>query len=170
MQNSSHREESEVTTGPLRGPSVQLITRVKQVLTDRVEDGLSGSGMTSGQWRVLSHLSDHRGCTMSELATATSITGPTLTRVVDQLTASALTYRNVDPTDRRRVLAYLSSRGHSLVRKIRPRVLEVEAEAIAMLSLTEARELTRLLTRIADRDDWPLCLPLGPGNRAGKKR
>lgn len=148
VRNLSCPEEAEMATPRLQGLSIQLITRAKQVVKNRVEDGLSGSGITPDQWNVLSYLFDHRGCPMSELAAMSSLTGPTLTRVVDQLTASALTYRNVDPADRRRVLAYLSSRGRSLVCEVRPRVLVCEAEAIAVLSSTEAQELTRLLTRI----------------------
>jgi DNA-binding MarR family transcriptional regulator len=149
VQKSSQPREAEVATQRVQGVSIQLVKRTTQLIADRVEDALSGSRITPEQWRVLIHLYEHRGCTMSELATAASLTGPTLTRVVDQLTASALAYRNVDQMDRRRALAYLSSRGHSLVRKLHPRVLEAEAEAVAVLSSTDARELNRILGRIA---------------------
>ena len=148
MQKSSEPREPEEATLPVEGVSIQLVKRTTQFIAVRVEDALSGSGVTPEQWRVLIHLYEHRGCTMSELATAASLTGPTLTRVVDQLTASALAYRNVGPTDRRRILAYLSTRGSTLVRKLHPRVLEAEAEAVAALSPADARELNRLLGRI----------------------
>lgn len=151
VQKTSQPREAEVATQRVQGVSIQLVTRAAQLIADRVEDALSGSDITPEQWRVLIHLYERRGCAMSELATAASLTGPTLTRVVDRLTASALVYRNVDPTDRRRVLAHLSSRGRSLVRKLHPRVLEAEAEAVAALSSTDARELNRLLGRIANR-------------------
>lgn len=136
------------------GVSIQLVTRATQLIADRVGEALSDPGITPEQWRVLIHLYEHRGCTMSELATAASLTGPTLTRRVDQLTASALAYRNADPTDRRRVLVHLSTRGRSLVRKLHPRVLKAEAESVAALSSTETRELNRLLS-IAISDGRP---------------
>ncbi len=85
---------------------------------------------------------------MAELAAATNITGPTLTRVVDQLIESTLCYRNVDSADRRRVLAFLSKRGRSLVRELLPLIREAEAEMTSHLSPKESRELIRLLTQL----------------------
>ena len=153
---SSQSENAEVAVPRALGVSFQLAARAAHMLAEHVEDALAGSSITPDQWRVLIHLYEERGCTMSELAAAASLTGPTLTRLVDRLTTSALAYRNADPTDRRRVMVHLSSRGRSLVRRLHPRVLAAEAEAVAVLSSTDARELNRLLTRIAVGRDRPL--------------
>lgn len=139
---------SDGSTLPLDGPNIQLVSQASQLFAGRIERRLREHGISLDQWRVLSYLFDHTASPMAELAAATNITGPTLTRVVDQLIESALGYRNVDPADRRRVLAYLSKRGRSVVRELLPLIHEAEAEVTSHLSPKESRELIRLLAHL----------------------
>ncbi|WP_158251123.1 MarR family winged helix-turn-helix transcriptional regulator [Cryobacterium sp. Y11] len=139
---------SEGATLPVDGPNIQLVSQANQLLSGQIERRLREHGISLDQWRVLSYLFDHTASPMAELAAATNITGPTLTRVVDQLIESTLCYRNVDSADRRRVLAFLSKRGRSLVRELLPLIREAEAEMTSHLSPKESRELIRLLTQL----------------------
>jgi DNA-binding MarR family transcriptional regulator len=125
---------------------LDLIARAGEAVAHRVEDALRGAHMSVEQWRVMAHLYEHGGCTMSELSLAAGLTGATLTRMVDRLTTSALAHRNPDPTDRRRVLVHLSRRGRSQVRQLWPKVQR--AEEAAGLAGAEAAELNRLLERM----------------------
>lgn len=128
--------------------TVELLARADHVVTERVDTALRGSGVTADQWRVMIHLYEARGCTMSDLAEASSLTGSTVSRTVDRLTTSALAHRNVDPTDRRRVLVHLSRRGRTVVRQLLPEVRAAEAGALSGLSDHEQTELRRLLARV----------------------
>lgn len=86
---------------------------------------------------------------MSDLGQATSISGPTLSRVVDKLVTHALVYRNVDAGDRRRVLVHAAKRGQTMVERLLPEVEAAERYALAPLSAREAQTLRTLLARIA---------------------
>lgn len=85
---------------------------------------------------------------MSELSAALGISGPTLTRVVDVLTQKVLTYRNVDPVDRRRVLVYLTTRGRALAEVLHPEVKSAEKQLLVGLAVDEVAALARLLEHV----------------------
>lgn len=135
--------------GSVTGVDAWLLTLIADSTNDRISAALASDGVSVDQWRVLEYLAFDGPCTMSRLAAATSINGATLTRLTDQLVTRALVYRMADDHDRRRVLVHLSDRGRKKTRRIRPRVLEAEAEATAELTSEERDQLTRLLRRMA---------------------
>ena len=137
----------ETSGGPL--PHVDLLRQVASGLTSRVEEILVGSDLTLDQWRVLQTLADLGPLSMSDLSGRTRISGPTVTRIVDRLVERSLLYRNVDATDRRRVLVHAAERGQALCRSLAPRMSEAERDGLAALSESEARTLRRLLERLA---------------------
>lgn len=128
---------------------VDLLRQAADGLASRIEEILAGAGLTVDQWRVLSTLNDHGALSMSELSSRTRITGPTVTRAVDRLVERALLYRNVDPTDRRRVLVLPAERGKAVCRSLGPPIAEAEQAGLSALSAAEARMLRRLLERLA---------------------
>lgn len=141
---------NDIAPGRLRTRvRLDLLARADDELTRRVAEALRSTGVSVDQWRVMAHLYEHGGCTMSELSFASGLTGATLTRMVDRLTTSAHAHRNPDPTDRRRVLVHLSKRGRAQVRQLMPRVQAAE-ESIA-LGDSDAAELNRLLELVVHR-------------------
>lgn len=128
---------------------VDLLRRATAGLAQRVEEILTEANLTLDQWRVLRVLIECGPLSMSDLASRAHITGPTLTRIVDRLVERALLYRNVDATDRRRVLVHASDRGRSLQRSLAPRIADAERDGLAPLSDAETRTLRRLLERLA---------------------
>lgn len=130
-------------------PHVDLLRRAAAGLTGRVEQVLGDADLTLDQWRVLWTLTERGPLSMSDLAALTRITGPTVTRVVDRLVERSLLYRNVDATDRRRVLVHVAERGDALCRSLAPQLAEGERDALAPLSDAETRTLRRLLERLA---------------------
>lgn len=129
----------------MREPLTRALTRAVRAVTSRVEDVLRPEGLSLDQWLVLEALAEEHGQAMAELAARTSVTGPTLTRVVDKLVSTATVYREVDPDDRRRVRVYLSPRGRSLHKRVAVKVAEVEHD---LLGETGSRTLD-LLYRLA---------------------
>lgn len=125
------------------------LARAATRLTAETGRALAGTGLTVDQWRVLDYLAAADGAAMSDIAAATVITGPTLTRAVDRLVDRALVYRSLDHADRRRVLVRMSERGAELHRELAPRVADVLAEALRGLDAEEAALLRVLLDRLA---------------------
>ncbi|NED96718.1 MarR family transcriptional regulator [Phytoactinopolyspora alkaliphila] len=124
------------------------MARVTARLAAAVDSVLVEAGLTLDQWRVLTYLRGHDGATMSELSGVLSVTGPTLTRVVDRLTTAALAHRNIDPGDRRRVLVQLAPRGRALVTELRPRVAEAESRVLGAVPGPERADLADALRRM----------------------
>ena len=127
-----------------------LLDRAAVRVSSAVQKVLRGSGLTLERWRILDLLSDREGMTMSEIASAVVVTGPTLTRIVDDLATKALVHREVDVHDRRRVLVHLTPRGQRLRRSLRPAVVEAEAAALSALTDDQRSTLSALLARLAD--------------------
>ena len=128
---------------------VDLLRRATAGLSQRVEGIVTAADLTLDNWRVLHALAECGPLSMSDLASRTRITGPTLTRIVDRLVERALLYRNVDAADRRRVLVHVADRGRTLHRSLAPRIAAAEREGLAPLSEDEALTLRRLLERLA---------------------
>ncbi len=110
--------------------------------TSLVERVVKPEGLTVDQWLTLEALADAGPLTMSDLASRTMVTGPTLTRVIDRLVATALAYREVDAYDRRRVLVHLSTRGRSAYQRVSAGLTDIEDDVLAQLA-----EVTTTLVR-----------------------
>lgn len=129
--------------------AVDLLDAVAVSFRARAESELRAHDVTYDQWRVLQTLVVGGAQSMRQLRENVRVTGPTLTRVVDRMAETALVYRNVDATDRRRVVVHVSDRGRALHNALQPQLRRLEREALAPLSATEADLLGRLLERLA---------------------
>jgi DNA-binding MarR family transcriptional regulator len=125
-----------------------LLDRAAGRVSSAVQKVLRDSGVTLEKWRILDLLAERGGMTMSEIASAVVVTGPTLTRIVDDLATKALVHREVDVHDRRRVLVHATARGQRLRASLRPAVLEAEAAALSALTEDQRSTLSALLTRL----------------------
>ncbi|WP_394824942.1 MarR family winged helix-turn-helix transcriptional regulator [Pendulispora albinea] len=105
---------------------LRALTRAARTIAVHVEPVLRTEGLTLDQWLVIDALASARGLAMTDLGAATLVTGPTLTRVVDRLILTAVAYREVDATDRRRVRVYLGPRGHATHRRVGAKLAELE--------------------------------------------
>ena len=102
-------------------------------------------GLTVDRWRMLELLVARGPLSMAVLSEELSLTGPTASRVADRLVSEALAYRNVDPTDRRRVVLQVSKRGRTLHGQLAPEVEEAQARAFHLLTESEQAEFASLL-------------------------
>ena len=145
MANTRRGAESNDTAPPL----VRLLGQVERRVSRQLESTLAREKLTVDQWRVLDLLSEGPGRTMSQIASATGVPGPTLTKIVDKLVDAAAVYRLVDPRDRRRVLAFISESGQILHERLGPDVAVAETAALTVLG-DDAALLTALLARLAE--------------------
>lgn len=141
---------------------------------------LKGHDTSPEQWRVLNLLADGAGHSMTEIAHSTFVASPTLTRLIDRMTAENLVYRKIDPEDRRRCVVFMSARGGQLHARLREDVEGYETELAAGCSAADLDHLAALLTQListlertprgptGERDD---AAPRGtPGARADASR
>lgn len=131
-------------------PLGDLVGRVARRMTRAQEQSLVASGLNIDQWRVLELLADGAGHPMSEIAEHAMVPAPTLTKIIDRLTDSALVYRRPDRTDRRRVLVLLSELGRTVHDEHTPRVALAQGRATEALDAVERAQLRHLLEKLAD--------------------
>jgi DNA-binding MarR family transcriptional regulator len=128
-----------------------LLRQAEQRVNDRLAAALEGSGVSLEQWRVLSLLDDGAGHSMSELSEAAMLPAPSLTRLVDKIVELNLVYRRVDPTDRRRILVFLSSRGRTRAKRLVEVERRVQREIAESLGAPEFDEFAGVLAHLVDR-------------------
>lgn len=125
------------------------LARLSAMAAREVELVLAPEGLRIEDWRVLDHLAETGPDTMSTLAEATAITGPTLTRTVDKLVSLAMVYRAASATDRRKVVVNLSARGLAAHSRMLP--LVAEAETKALQSDPASQQLRNLASQLLAR-------------------
>lgn len=134
-------------TEPDQGAPASLLTvmlRGAELLALRVGEATAGHGLSLDRWRVLDLVGRQPGVAMTGLVTQLLIAPATATRTVDHLVSDGVVYRVVDPTDRRRVVLRITSRGQQLLDALGPLLAELEAELAGALG-----PITDQLTRLA---------------------
>jgi MarR family transcriptional regulator for hemolysin len=66
------------------------------------------TGVTFGQWKILTLLSRQDGLSQKEIADKLEVEGPTLIPIIDKMEIKGLLTRKVDPEDRRNNRIYLT--------------------------------------------------------------
>jgi DNA-binding MarR family transcriptional regulator len=125
-----------------------LIRGVNRRLEQALEAQLKPRGMSLHQYRVLEALAERNGLPMGDLATRLFIDGPTLTKIIDRMVASAEVYRGPDPHDRRKVLIFLSRRGTGHFKDIRSFIASIQQDILNKLGASDAAALKSLLSEL----------------------
>lgn len=99
-----------------------MLARTNHQLTTRCGEALQKKRSSLQEWRVLSTLADDAGHSMSEIARLVLMPAPSLTKLIDGMVSRHLVYRRPDPTDRRRILIFLSARGRVAYRRLQETV------------------------------------------------
>ncbi|WP_197376728.1 MarR family winged helix-turn-helix transcriptional regulator [Mycolicibacterium baixiangningiae] len=126
------------------------LARLTQHAESAIARVLADSTLKIEDWRVLDELAARRTVPMTDLAQATLITGPTLTRTVDRLVSQGLMYRTADVQDRRRVLVGLTARGRTLRSRLAGAVADAERAAFESwgLDIDQLRDLVDKTARL----------------------
>jgi homoprotocatechuate degradation regulator HpaR len=135
------------------------LIRAREAVMRRFRPTLNAHGLTEQQWRVLRALADaDRPVSVGELADATLLLGPSLSRMLATLATRGLVTRSSDGDDGRRSEISITTTGRELVAVIGPSS-ELEYARIAdHLGHAELAELYRLLARLGE---LPLDTDLG---------
>jgi MarR family transcriptional regulator for hemolysin len=108
------------------------VARIARRLRQAVDAELRAYGLTDATWRPLAYVGKlGGGVRQKELATALSIEGPTLVRLLDNLERRGLIERREDETDRRARGIYLTRAGRDLAVRVAKVGTEIQARALA---------------------------------------
>ncbi|HEV2256312.1 MAG TPA: MarR family winged helix-turn-helix transcriptional regulator [Streptosporangiaceae bacterium] len=122
---------------------------------NRTNARMSAAGLSLARFRVLSALQAGGRMRMNELSAALGVVPRTVTTIVDALENDGMVARRPDPADRRATLLEISQEGRSQLLRFRAMHDSAAAELFDVLSVTEKRQLARLLHRLqaaADAD------------------
>lgn len=117
------------------------------------EAGLSPSGLSLSEWRVLAALAHHKCIRFGQLAKITGQEPPTLVRLLSSMEDSGLVNRKPSVTDRRATDVELTERGQSLATSIIPLARHSADKALSDFTQDEAEFLRHLLRRIKNNVD-----------------
>ncbi len=142
-----------MTTSELRGFDRSLpmaLLRAREALMRRFRPMLAEHGLTEQQWRVIRALAAAElPMDVGEIADATFLLGPSLSRILSNLDERSLIVRQLDPQDQRRSSVKLSRSGLALFGRIAPESEEIygdienrfgESRMIDLLSLLNELE------------------------------
>lgn len=107
-------ESGEATsTRTTHSSPVETLLRISRwsesAIVEALPDGEDVPGLDA--WRVIGQLGRADGQTMSDIASTTGLSRPTMSRVIDRLVSAGLVHRRVDAEDRRRAVLHLTIRG-----------------------------------------------------------
>jgi len=137
-------------TGPSRD-LFHLLSYAENRAARWLAAALEGEDCSVEQWRVLALLADGRGHPMTELADFALLPAPTATKLADRMVADNLVYRRADPTDRRRVLVYLTERGREVHARLATSLGQAQADLVDAIG--GGTDLQERLIRLAEALD-----------------
>lgn len=147
-----------------------LVRGVNHHIERTLELKLKSAGLSLQQYRVMEALAAQNGQPMGELAARLFLDGPTLTRIIDRMVASAEVYRGPDPHDRRKVLVFLSRKGEAQFNGVSATGASLEQEVREHLGAPQAATLARLLAELIDLPPSRRGPPASKDGIAGQKK
>lgn len=127
-------------------PMTLLLAR--EAVMNRFRSSLNLFNLTEQQWRVLRALNAVDEIEVTELAAATSLLPPSLSRILRDLEARHLLKRQPDPEDLRRSLISISPEGLTLIAAVAPYSEEIYAEVETAFGRENMETLQALLKEL----------------------
>lgn len=124
------------------------LLRAREAVMRQFRPSLRSFGLTEQQWRVLRALSSVSRIEVTDLARATFLLGPSLSRILQDLETRELVIRDVIPADLRRGLISISPSGQTLIETATPRSEEIYREISARFGAENLATLQSLLRQL----------------------
>jgi MarR family transcriptional regulator, organic hydroperoxide resistance regulator len=122
----------------------RLVSRLNQNLGER----LRRDGHSFQDWRILAVLAAHDGITVSQLAEATVIPQPTVSRLVARLERKGFLRRRPRAQDSRFIEMKITPRGRAAYRRMLPLAVDEYCSAVRGFDKTETEWLKRATLRM----------------------
>jgi DNA-binding MarR family transcriptional regulator len=150
-----------------------LINRVGAALVGFASAGLKRRHLTIPLWRVLSVLAHRIEMRQVDLAGATSLDPPTISRLVSHAARRGLVTRARSDTSNREVSVRITKAGKDMVEQIIPLMVADENVVFAGLSKAELVTLKKILRRmydnIANHKDVAAVAPAKPERKTRRR-
>jgi DNA-binding MarR family transcriptional regulator len=104
--------------------------------------------ITTEQWMILNRLFEEPVINQKELSERTLKDQGSLTRTLDRMENKGLVKRQINPTDRRSFLIYLTNEGYALRNRIVPIAVECIEDAVKGFTEEEVDTLVALLKKL----------------------
>jgi DNA-binding MarR family transcriptional regulator len=147
--------DAEGTTEDLEGPGLvfqvrigYLLGTVGSVVYQRWAEALGELGVTPTQAKMLMALGDAGPLGQQRLAELVGVDPRNAVAVVESLVEAGLVSRAVDPSDRRRRVLALTSRGRRLAKKLVASTTQHDDDLLASLPAADRETLRRLLSAV----------------------
>jgi MarR family transcriptional regulator, organic hydroperoxide resistance regulator len=125
-----------------------LVASLNHNLEADLSESLRPSGVPIEQYRILDALNAEEPRSMGDLAAHALIETPTLTKIIDKMTAEGFVYRVPDPDDRRRVLVMTAPAGKAFYKNVRGAATAQEKRIVGALQSDKADKLRDLLRQL----------------------
>lgn len=154
MQDGPQTDGPEPAGGepqrPIAGALPMLLLRAREAVLEPARPILRRYGLTEAQWRVLRMLGGEGEMEATRLAKAVYLRGPSVTRIVRDLSAKNYVARRSDPQDGRVAIVSLCPAGRAIVEEVMPLIQEIAARLRVIYGSEELADLERRLRRLID--------------------
>lgn len=148
MTDIDTRPSSQVRIRHFSRSLPMSLLRAREAVMRHFRPALREHGMTEQQWRVLRALMTRPGMEVSELAEATFLLGPSVSRILRDLEGLGLIRRRHDEADHRRSIISLSADGEALIEQVSPQSEAIYAEITRRFGAQRLAELQAMLREL----------------------
>lgn len=134
-----------------------LLARHGQFVNGQIRKAMAATGLTPRHWQVLTELSQRGPTSQQSLLETLSVDPSVLVGILNDLEKQGLAERRRDPSDRRRHIVEMSSKGCDALRRIEKAVAEAEAELFGNFDEDERERLHALLGKVRTIPGDPAC-------------
>jgi DNA-binding MarR family transcriptional regulator len=132
---------------------MELISGINWQYKQAVDLRLKPKGLPIEQYRILESLQRKDGQSMRELADDVFVDSASLTKIIDRMIGTADVYRAPEPTDRRKVLIFISEKGHRTLAELREALKGSRSGLVNRLGPDQVSQLRVLLQSMLKNDD-----------------
>jgi homoprotocatechuate degradation regulator HpaR len=138
---------------PMRDFSRSLpmaLLRTREAVMRHFRPSLRDHGLTEQQWRILRALTSVESIEVSELARATCLLGPSLSRILRDLEARLLVQRRSPKSDLRRGIVSIAPAGLALIDAVAPVSESIYADITKRYGVKKLDELHGMLVELEE--------------------
>lgn len=125
-----------------------LVMAEHSIFQKRLIAKLKGSGLTSGQPKILDYLKDHDGASQKDIAHGCHIEPGTLTTLLNRMEEIGLVERRMLGNNRRSFYVFMTDLGKSKLELITEAFNELEEEAFSGISAKDRKDFIDLFQKI----------------------
>ncbi len=137
-------QQSDYQNAELRRLPV-LLHRTREAFSSYFRPVFLENDLTDPQWRILQLIQKHPEMDISELSRRSFLLGPSLSRILRDLSERGLIERRPDPNDARRAFHHLTPAGQEQIDKVLPSFDPIYADLDGRLDPAQVQELNARL-------------------------